>query len=416
MQMNQHPLSVLCICTLLSACSAKDTSSPGHYFRTFNEDGISIAETSGVPKYEGNILEFVKVLEIKEDERPESILFRPTDFLMDPDGNFHVADSGDARIAVFDGQGRYQRSYGRKGEGPGEFQLPLLQYIENDIISIFDLRLYRVTRFRTNGVLLDITSLPPGYQQRPLNYYFLADGLMGLTIQQSESDGNDRYEWIDVLVHTTAGDTIAHIATEQILTGYQFSSSINGRPIMRRGMYPFSGTPMAFYSSIHGFVLSDGDRPVLDIYNTDGSHIRSIRVDLPARPVTGNDRAASDAYWERQLVDTDERALASLKEQKRNQRFREFKSPWYAFIIDDLGFFWLIDADQISLMEIAESGLEMMLLSPEGEYLGRTKVPPISFLKFSQGRFLTNVRDPETDASILTVYEVRPTVPGLKYP
>ncbi|MFC1539981.1 6-bladed beta-propeller [Gemmatimonadota bacterium] len=414
--MNRHPLYLLSVWVLLSACSKEETGSPGYYFRTFVEDGINISETSGVPKYEGNILEFVKVLEIKEDERPESILFRPTDFLVDSDGYFHVADSGDGRIAVFDAEGRYQRDYGQRGEGPGEFQMPLLQHIENDIIHIFDLRLLRHTRFQTDGVLLDVTSLPPGNQQRPLNFYYLEDGLMGQIIQQSESDGNDRYEWLDVLVHTTAGDTVKHISTERTGNGYQYSSNFNGRQVTRRGRYPFAGSPLAHYSLIHGLVMNDGNRPVIDIYNTDGVHIRSIRVDLPARPVTGEDRAATDDYWERQLVDTDERARESIEEQRRNQKYREFKSPWYGFIMDDLGYFWLLDADQIRLMEIAQAGLDMMLLSPEGEFLGRTKAPPISFLKFSRGRFLTNVRDPETGESTLTVYEVRPTVPGLIYP
>jgi hypothetical protein len=416
MQLKRYPLTGLCICALLSACSAEDTGSPDHYFRTFEEDGITIAETSGIPKYEGNILEFVQVLEIKEDERPESLLFRPTDFIMDSDGNFHVADSGDCRIAVFDTQGRYLRDYGAKGEGPGEFQMPMLQYIENDIVHIYDFILMRMTRFRTDGVLLDVTSLPPGYQQRPDDFYLIADGQVAMTVGQSESDGDDSYEWIDVFVHTATGDTIAHMTTERVLTGYTYSGTIDGRSMTRRGTYPYAGTPMAYYSPVHGFVLSDGDRPVLDIYTTSGSHVRSIRVDLPARPVTGDDRAAIEAIYEQQLAEADERLQASLRDYRRNLRFREFKSPWFAFIMDDYGYFWLIDTNQLSVMDMALEGLEMMLLSPEGEFLGRAMVPPISFLKFSQGHFLTNVRDPETGESTLTVYEIRPTVPGLKYP
>ena len=50
---------------------------------------------------------------------------QPTDVAVLPDGSFYVSDGyGNSRVVKFDAAGRYQFEWGRKGTGPGEFDLP----------------------------------------------------------------------------------------------------------------------------------------------------------------------------------------------------------------------------------------------------------------------------------------------------
>lgn len=50
---------------------------------------------------------------------------RPTDVAVAPDGSFYVSDGyRNSRVVRFSGDGRYLFSWGRKGSGPGEFDVP----------------------------------------------------------------------------------------------------------------------------------------------------------------------------------------------------------------------------------------------------------------------------------------------------
>ena len=50
---------------------------------------------------------------------------RPTDVAVAPDGSFYVSDGyRNSRVVRFSRDGRYLFSWGRKGSGPGEFQVP----------------------------------------------------------------------------------------------------------------------------------------------------------------------------------------------------------------------------------------------------------------------------------------------------
>jgi NHL repeat len=50
---------------------------------------------------------------------------RPTDVAFDAEGNIYVADGyGNARVAKFNKDGRYIKSWGKRGSQPGEFDMP----------------------------------------------------------------------------------------------------------------------------------------------------------------------------------------------------------------------------------------------------------------------------------------------------
>ncbi len=55
----------------------------------------------------------------------ESVLNRPFDLRVDARGDIYVLDWGDVEIKVFAPDGRLLRTCGKKGQGPGEFDIPV---------------------------------------------------------------------------------------------------------------------------------------------------------------------------------------------------------------------------------------------------------------------------------------------------
>lgn len=72
-----------------------------------------------------------------------------------PDGRMAVLDAGNRNVRIFDPSGRHALSFGRQGEGPGEFSFPYqLEFLPPDILMVWDLQTWRTSWFDLEGNLL----------------------------------------------------------------------------------------------------------------------------------------------------------------------------------------------------------------------------------------------------------------------
>jgi hypothetical protein len=86
------------------------------------------------------------------DGGPQYQFFRVRSAARLPDGRMVVANGGTLELRLYDVAGRFVRSIGRQGEGPGEFRgLGALDLLDGDSLAVFDNRLRRVSIFDTNG-------------------------------------------------------------------------------------------------------------------------------------------------------------------------------------------------------------------------------------------------------------------------
>jgi 6-bladed beta-propeller len=121
---------------------------------------------------------------LKEDLRiPDTgdgyLLSNIFDIEIGPSGQLFVGDAMAARVFVFDSTGRFRRSIGRRGYGPGEFQSPGSMGWLRDTLWVTDDAQLRVSFFDTAGTDLGThrisgPAVRPGLPSAP--DYFLADG------------------------------------------------------------------------------------------------------------------------------------------------------------------------------------------------------------------------------------------------
>jgi len=403
-------LGYLPVLVVLASCSSGSEES--HSFRIYREGEVTIAETIGGPKYEGELFEYEPVLTLKENpDNEDSYLFRPGSFTMDEDGYFYVIDGGNYRIAVFDSEGNYVRSFGRKGEGPGEFLGLSLQYLDHDVLHIYDLSNTRTTRYATDGILLEVVTYPQ--RGRRLSDIFCApQGLRICTYLISDDDHQYSWSSIGAIFVSAAGETLATVATTPIPTMflYNFETGSGVRAM------EYSGTAVVEFLPGKGLLLSNGVEPKLDWYNEKGVLYWEIRLDLPPEQVSDQERNAIIRRADEEVQNASEqnRPVAVTKAARDALKIPDKKAFWGRVMFDDKGFIWLQKPEPWVDMQEA-GGFEWRVLNPEGEYLGDTRLPWRSGMVVS-GRFLGYTELEDTGERIPTVFLIRPAVEGLEYP
>jgi hypothetical protein len=94
---------------------------------TETKDGIRLVHNEKEGKWGKNpevSLEYEKNIGDLESDDDNVLFYMPADIAVDEAGNVYVLDSGNHRIQKFDPQGNFLASFGRPGQGPGEFQHP----------------------------------------------------------------------------------------------------------------------------------------------------------------------------------------------------------------------------------------------------------------------------------------------------
>ena len=401
---------------LSSACSRSNEGSSSHSFRVFTENGVTIAETTGGPKYAGEIFEYIEVLRLNQDESQEaSLLARPYMYMMDENGAFYVPDSSPERIACFGPKGNYSHDIGRQGEGPGEYLSPELQSIQKEIVSVYDRRLLRTSFFKTDGTFIESISL-----QRdrfiPQRMHRGPEGEKILVGQEDEGGINqDIYVSAVAIVLSADGDSIASMSTQKVKRGHMFlleEYRMSGMPMVH-----YNGWPNAWYSPSTGILLTCGVETSMQWYDLDGQLRRAIRLDVSTDPLTDDDKEAVMSTLRQRLSDADDERSHTLA--RRYIELVEFRNPkafWFSAYPDEDGYIWAMRAANI-FARSPDSPISAIyrVFSPEGEYLGETEWIATE-ATVSRGHLLTVQENEETGELELIVYQIRPTVEGLKYP
>ncbi len=127
-------LAVSSFTILMVSCGEKKSEWRG----TMEEvDGVTIVKNPKEPMYGEDVFSIEEELSIGEPEGAEEYMFsRLRSLAVDDEERVYVLDSKEAHVKVFDRQGKYLRTIGGKGQGPGELQSPLTIYItgQNELV------------------------------------------------------------------------------------------------------------------------------------------------------------------------------------------------------------------------------------------------------------------------------------------
>lgn len=168
-------------------------------------------------------------------------LFRqPTDVAWDSAGNTYITDGYvNSRVAKFDKNGEWVKSWGERGTGPGQFNLPHAIAIDrNDHIYVGDRSNRRIQVFDTDGKFLRMFTIdvpiPPG--TKPVN----GNTPMGERAAAAIGAPNS--------ICITPGPTQVLFVGESTFPGRLFKVALDGKVL---GVIGRSGRQLKQFSGVH---------------------------------------------------------------------------------------------------------------------------------------------------------------------
>ena len=107
----------------------------------------------------GKIL-FEQEYVLDDESMPEEIFFEsPSTVSCDPEGNIYVVDSGAKNVKKFDAQGKFLKTIGREGQGPGEFGGLYYATFAKDRLIVWDSGNRRLCAFTPDGDFIKSTNI-----------------------------------------------------------------------------------------------------------------------------------------------------------------------------------------------------------------------------------------------------------------
>jgi 6-bladed beta-propeller len=124
-------ISAMALGLSVSSCSKK-TAETGWKAEIVVVDGVKTIHNPETPKYGTFAFDLVEDLTIGSETDDAYFFPYSAGIAVDGQGTICVADYGNERVQVFDKNGRYVRTLGRVGQGPGEYRFPSGVMIDAD--------------------------------------------------------------------------------------------------------------------------------------------------------------------------------------------------------------------------------------------------------------------------------------------
>lgn len=367
--MSLKQASIAVVLPWLAACGADAPASSGVVVR--DSAGVAIVENAAPAWGEGEgwRVEAEPAVDIGVFEGDSAYeFFRIVGAVRLSDGRIVVANAGTSELRYFDDAGRYLKSVGRQGSGPGEFErMTGLNLLPGDSLLVYDGGLRRATLVDGEGAVVRSFALPEGVSG--LAGRFTGGGYIGTAsvgfggempqtgVYQPEVD------YLRFLEDGAVTDTIVrHPGSQSYLRiGASSIEIVRGIPFGRTEARAVSGDRL---------FLANTERYDIAVYGSEGGLLRRIRRLVEPRPVTEADLAR---FMEARLAGVEEADRPRVRGLYDGIPIPETFPAFASLLADARGHLWVEryrgpgDGDDARVWTVFDA---------EGRMLGDVKLPP----------------------------------------
>ena len=304
------------------------------------EGDVTVVKNPGDPIYKTPILELKEDLSLGGPRVVGDYAFgNIRNFVVDDQGSTYVLDGKNYRVQVFNASGKYLRTIGRKGQGPGDLDSPLflaLNRTSDELLVLQGIR--RLSFFRTEGSFIRQLSI-----NNSIRAQLDSRGQIYLLEQSRSKEGIWSF---DVKKLSMFGTDLGVVAS---VPGQGYAGRIN----------PF--LPLNHFQVDRSDYLVYGDSRTYEILffePSEGKLFKRIMRQYSAIPVTEEDR-------KRVVEDTPPEIQA-------NYVFPRYHPLFTGFFLSDLGHLF------VRTNEKTEDGQKHIydIFDAEGRFIGRMPLRP----------------------------------------
>lgn len=311
------------------------------------------------------------VLSIGEDGTPQGEFLRISGVTRTATGDIVVANGGSMQLRIFNPSGKFVKSYGRNGSGPGEFQS--MQWIgkSSDSLFLYDLQAMRLSTFTVKGGFQSsraIAPITPDARINPVARFSNGDLLVHPLVITSmrHPDGVYRDSTRLGVLRTTRADSINWIGTFPYSSGLAFNPQ-NTEKAKSVGTYTFGASSRwVVWSNL--LWIGDGDSNEIQLVDKTGKLTSKIRTPWSARPY---DRAAFDRMAKKELADMPQAEREKYAGALLSPKYLPRSEPFFKrFHVSPEGYVWFerFNVD-------AAASTECVVMTRNGTVVARLTIP-----------------------------------------
>jgi hypothetical protein len=338
--------TALVLVTGLLGCGPVQSTGVQTQFR--DSAGITIVESTALPEQgaEGWAIGQNPTLSIGTlDGDTLYQLYEVSDGLILPDGRIVISDNGSFQLRIFGADGTFQGSFGREGEGPGEFKnIRVLGVVEPDTLVVLDGAQRRISLYDPEGGFHRQVTLQDEVGVAYFSNGMFSDGSIvfggGLTFGPGgdlPSDGLQRNNtsFQSVGLDGQMASDFGELPGVEIIMRSQGSG---GEMFISASVIHFGKRPSAFARGDR-LVLGSGDSYEASFFRRDGVLDRIIRVLIPPTPVTS--REVDQLLEDRVAALDDPDDAPATRSSFGDIPHADFMPAYQDFFLDSEGFLWI---------------------------------------------------------------------------
>lgn len=239
-------------------------------------DGVMVVKNPKKPMYSEDIFNLEEDLSIGEKEGREEYMFSRIDGIdVDNYENIYVLNNKTPHIRVFDKNGEFIKTIGRKGQGPGEIQSPRhIQITPQEEVMVFDSNTRRLAFFSLDGKYLrQVSTAKINYPFDPIKMDPGGNLIAKLVIWPSEGGGEELKKFDSNL------ESLMMISKTKI-----------DQPLNPRVIRPIEHSLFFAISKEGNVVWGNSGLYKLEVLNLEGKLIRRIVKDSKTSEITEKDK------------------------------------------------------------------------------------------------------------------------------
>jgi hypothetical protein len=325
-------LFTLCVFVLSMGCQKQDSAWKG---TISEENGMTIVKNPKEPIYGADIFSLKEELAITDDAGGEECIFAQIRGIdVDESGKIYILDFNESHVYIFNSNGTYIKTFGRKGQGPGELDMPMtIKIIDRNKVAVGNFNKGMIFYDLEGNFIHEIHTEKSGARGVEIDNDY---NLYGVLIVPEEEDPRFEFIKFDPEMNRLCSFGSSPLPTARKEGFNPFGGAL--RYAIRRDNFVISGDPQTYE---------------INVYDPTGNLIRKISKEYDPVEITQEEK---DRVMERMSPDI-------------KVSIPKYHNPYNWFIVDDEGRLYVTTHEQVEEGE----GFYYDVFDPEGKCL--VKIP-----------------------------------------